>query len=1164
MSRGRFGRRAFGAFGALLLSWIIASPLAAQCDPTTDCNANGVLDSCDVMLGTSDDCDLNGIPDECDIALDATLDCNLNGIPDLCEPISDRALSSVSGFPDSAGTSVATDGETAITGAPLAAIVGVDAGAVEVHRRVGTNWFEVTQLTTPDGGAGDLFGAAVAVDGARVAIGAPGVAGEIGAVYLYEQVAGVWTFQQRLDPPAGALGDQFGAALSLSGSTLLVGAPRGSTAAGVVPGPGRAFVYEFDGLLWNLDLELLPTDLTDGDLFGAAVDLLGDRAVVGAPDEIGTVELGSGAAYLFERAAGAWTLAARMTSPAEEAGERFGAAVAVDGDRAAIGAPVRNGGVGSILTFTGGTGTWTFDQEVVSPLLAAVGFGASLDLRGSVLLAGEGTADVDHGIAHIYDRGFTTWQLRTSSLPVGLVAGNLYGSAVSLAPETALIGAAGLPGAFAIGVAPPVDCNGNGIDDVCEIQDGLADDCDLNGIIDSCEIAAGDAADCDLDGIPDPCELDFGTETDCNQNGILDSCDFAAGAPDCNANGIPDDCETDCDGNGIPDDCDIAAGASDCDLNGLPDVCDLSFGFAEDCDGNAVPDLCQIASGVSSDCDGSGVPDACEIASGVSVDCDGDTVPDSCQLAAGAPDCNGNGTLDTCDLASGFDTDCDGNGIPDACDFAAGALDCNANGILDSCDVANGVTVDAEAPTIVGLPTTLSVSSDLGACGASVSWPAPTITDNCAIDSISATAESGDFFPVGTTLVTVTVTDLYGNVGMESFSVEVIDDEAPALSTPLIDRFANADPGTCGTTVFFTPPDAIDNCSVAQVVSTHDPGDFFPVGTTVVTVEFTDGAGNVATVFFPVTVVDTEAPTLTSVPSPITQDADAGECGAIVTFPAATADDACGVASVTMEPASGSFFPVGVTDVLVSAVDLSGNETTTTFAVEIVDPVPPELILGGFFPAPFDPGLCFAVVSVAPPLASDACGIVELTNDFTGISNASGLYPAGDTVVTWTAIDGSGNVTMASQTVSIAADPTDCDGNGVADVCDVANGFSPDCNGNGIPDECDLLSGASEDIDGNGLPDECQVQFRRGDPNGDTDIDLTDGVFILTYLFVDPNGVGCFDSLDANDNGQIQIPDAVLVLYYIFVGGIPPRPPFIECGVDATPDTLDCVQANCP
>jgi hypothetical protein len=63
---------------------------------------------------------------------------------------------------------------------------------------------------------------------------------------------------------------------------------------------------------------------------------------------------------------------------------------------------------------------------------------------------------------------------------------------------------------------------------------------------------------------------------------------------------------------------------------------------------------------------------------------------------------------------------------------------------------------------------------------------------------------------------------------------------------------------------------------------------------------------------------------------------------------------------------------------------------------------------------------------------------------------------------------------------------TDCNANGVPDGCDIGSGTSPDCNGNGIPDECDIASGTSADGNGNGVPDECETigtKFCASNPN---------------------------------------------------------------------------------
>jgi hypothetical protein len=82
-----------------------------------------------------------------------------------------------------------------------------------------------------------------------------------------------------------------------------------------------------------------------------------------------------------------------------------------------------------------------------------------------------------------------------------------------------------------------------------------------------------------------------GTSSDCNANGIPDECDVAgATSQDCNQDGIPDECQMDCNTNGIPDDCD-----ADCNNNGVPDDCDACVLFPGDRDRDCDTDLLDFA-----------------------------------------------------------------------------------------------------------------------------------------------------------------------------------------------------------------------------------------------------------------------------------------------------------------------------------------------------------------------------------------------------------------------------------------------------------------------------------------------------------------------------------------------------------------------------------------
>jgi regulation of enolase protein 1 (concanavalin A-like superfamily) len=93
--------------------------------------------------------------------------------------------------------------------------------------------------------------------------------------------------------------------------------------------------------------------------------------------------------------------------------------------------------------------------------------------------------------------------------------------------------------------------------------------------------------------------------------------------------------------------------------------------------------------------------------------------------------------------------------------------------------------------------------------------------------------------------------------------------------------------------------------------------------------------------------------------------------------------------------------------------------------------------------------------------------------------------------------------------------------------------------------------------------------FHRGDPNDDGQMNITDGIYVLNYLFLGGPGPGCAESADANDDGTLNITDGIFVLNYLFLGGpAPPSPgpPTESCGPapDGTVDTGCETYQSCP
>lgn len=91
--------------------------------------------------------------------------------------------------------------------------------------------------------------------------------------------------------------------------------------------------------------------------------------------------------------------------------------------------------------------------------------------------------------------------------------------------------------------------------------------------------------------------------------------------------------------------------------------------------------------------------------------------------------------------------------------------------------------------------------------------------------------------------------------------------------------------------------------------------------------------------------------------------------------------------------------------------------------------------------------------------------------------------------------------------------------------------------------------------------------FIRGDVDGSGQPLLNDAILLLDYLFVDGVEPPCLDAADFNDDGRVSIIDPVSLLSLLFVPGGPvPPAPFPGCGIDPTPDDVDCLGplSGCP
>jgi choice-of-anchor B domain-containing protein len=254
-------------------------------------------------------------------------------------------------------------------------------------------WVDTAQVAPADGAVGDGFGLALAADGDVLVVGAPGRDGGIGAAYVFERLGGAfWGQKATLVPAGGVAGDAMGAAVAVIGNVILVGAP------GRHEGTGAVFVFERDPATrrWIPRTPLSAAGPTAGDRFGAAVALSERRALVGAPGPAlspgppfvpGPAPRG-GSAHVFARSAqGEWTEETRLL--VADSAAAFGSALALAVDTAFVGAPAADARRGRVHVFVHDAGAWRERAAVAPPGPAPRGmFGYAVARAGADLLVG--------------------------------------------------------------------------------------------------------------------------------------------------------------------------------------------------------------------------------------------------------------------------------------------------------------------------------------------------------------------------------------------------------------------------------------------------------------------------------------------------------------------------------------------------------------------------------------------------------------------------------------------------------------------------------------------------------------------------------------------------------------------------------------------------------
>lgn len=269
---------------------------------------------------------------------------------------------------DQFGQVVATDGTKVVVGCPGQDGAGTDRGAAYVYALSGGTWVEEGKLLPSDPWDYDYFGQSVAISGTAVVVGAPreeSTGTDKGAVYAFRKSSLFgWVEERKVSASDGANSDQFGSTVVLEGTTLMVGATYRDSGA---VDAGQVYVLQNSGTSWTEDEVIVPSDPSGYAYFGSAIALRGNLAVIGAGRKDSGGLADSGAAYVFNLVSSTWTESQILTASTLVASDYFGQSVATDGTTIVVGAPgtdLPSSGAGAAYSFIARFGTWTVEQRL--------------------------------------------------------------------------------------------------------------------------------------------------------------------------------------------------------------------------------------------------------------------------------------------------------------------------------------------------------------------------------------------------------------------------------------------------------------------------------------------------------------------------------------------------------------------------------------------------------------------------------------------------------------------------------------------------------------------------------------------------------------------------------------------------------------------------------
>ena len=236
-------------------------------------------------------------------------------------------------------------------------------------------------------------GVSVAVSGNTAVIGVHGHnvnGGSRVLVFVRSDVNGTptWTLDSTLYPDFQPYETWFGYSVAISGDTIVIGAPLDKDETELIKdAKGAAYVFKRNSS-WTKQQRLLAADGDNGDLFGSAVAISGDKVLVGAAGDTIFFHEKQGSAYLFREVGTTWIQQWKLFDTNGSAGDHFGRSVALSESKSTVAVGAQHSGPDAGVTFFVSDNTWSQTQKLTgsSSTRNRDKFGEAVSISGKIRL----------------------------------------------------------------------------------------------------------------------------------------------------------------------------------------------------------------------------------------------------------------------------------------------------------------------------------------------------------------------------------------------------------------------------------------------------------------------------------------------------------------------------------------------------------------------------------------------------------------------------------------------------------------------------------------------------------------------------------------------------------------------------------------------------------